>query len=375
MLTIHPIDDVRVRHRELATLHREGFAVQLYGAVPRLEGSDEISDLVEAVGDPMNGLRDRARHHFQLFRRLITDRPSIVHLHEPETLWMAPVAKALGARVIYDVHEYHEMLYSRRVPEQLTGVFERFFVAAERSVAGLLTDCVVTVTPQLIRRFENAGRVLGVENFAERSISRDRPQPEEEWLDRNGVISIGSLGVARGTELLLDAYQKIAQQAPDLSLFLIGRYSRHYTEAMLSDALKARGLSEVVTVLPNSKPAELAKLLGVCRVGLSVTLPGPDADGAYPTKLFEYMAQQLAVVSTEARNSVDIIAAADAGLAVPCDASAIAEAVCALHGDGPQSYRYATSGYEGFRSEFSWESGPAERLVSVYRSLGEGRGA
>src|SRR5690606_3425131 len=112
--TVHSRNDTRVALKQCATIG-DAFpgALQLVvadGLGPEERTQFEVVDL----GRLGNGRLARASGGFAAAHRYIRRvRPAIVHFHDPELIPVGLVAKALGARVIYDVHE--------DVPDQIKG--------------------------------------------------------------------------------------------------------------------------------------------------------------------------------------------------------------------------------------------------------------
>jgi glycosyltransferase involved in cell wall biosynthesis len=99
------------------------------------------------------------------------------------------------------------------------------------------------------------------------------------------------------------------------------------------------------------------RILNRGTIGISPNLRTPNQEKAIPTKLFEYMAAGLPIVTSDLPNQKRIIEESQGGLlARPEEPASFAAAIRRLVEDPVLARRLGASGQRAFRERFSWES-------------------
>ena len=159
----HPMGDNRINIKECRSLAEAGYEVVLVGTgrAPDWPG-DPIR--YREVPTPRNRL---TRALFTAPRIAVTARrlrPRVCHLHDPELLFIAPLLRRGGTKVVYDAHEElaKQVLSKPWIPERL-----RRFVSAivSHTLPVLLrwVDAIVAATPKIAEGI--SGRVVVVANY------------------------------------------------------------------------------------------------------------------------------------------------------------------------------------------------------------------
>src|SRR5438034_4069535 len=151
------------------------------------------------------------------------------------------------------------------------------------------------------------------------------------------AVYAGLHGVGQGLDQLLAAAEKLRDE--QLSFVLIGDGPE---KAMLVDAARRRGLRNVTFLEPQPREA-IPALLASADIAV-VALKG-DIPGAVPSKLYEAMASGLPVVLVATGEPADILASAQAGVAVePGDIDGLAEALRRLSNSKEKRVRLGAAG-------------------------------
>ncbi|MET8452659.1 glycosyltransferase [Streptomyces sp. NPDC005209] len=348
---VHHPEDARILHREIAALRERGHQV-VYAApfsarevVPRpyLEGVD----LPRATG------RDR-RAALRSARALLAERGTevdVVLLHDPELLLTLPGTlrrwRRAGAApvTVWDVHEDTAAALTMKawLPKALRPPLRSAVRAAERLAERHLRLLLAEDAYQA--RFRRVHPV--VPNFA--TAPADPPAPP--GTDR--VVYLGHLSRARGA---LDLIATARLLAPDVRVEVIGAADpdvRHIlARADRDGVLRWHGF------LPNDRA--LHRLSGAL-AGLSLLHDQPNYRHSRPTKVVEYMAHGVPVVTTPNPLAAELVERYDCGLVVPYeDPRAAAEAVRRLAADTELRLRTARLGREAALSAFDWQDRSAE---------------
>ncbi|MFB8776348.1 glycosyltransferase family 4 protein [Streptomyces broussonetiae] len=330
---VHHPEDARILHRQIAALTERGHRV-VYAApfsacavVPR-PGVEGV-DLPRAVG------RDR-RAALRAARALLAERGpevDVVLLHDPELLLALPGTLRRWRRdghapvTVWDVHEdtAAALTMKRWLPRALRPPLRAAVRAAERLA-------------------ERHLRLLLAEDAYRARFARPHPvvpnlprvptaEPPRPGADR--VVYVGQLSRARGA---LDLIETARLLAPEVRTEVIGAADPEVrgalTEADRDGVLRWHGY------LPND--LALARLWGAL-AGLSLLHDQPNYRHSQPTKVVEYMAHGVPVVTTPNPLASALVTRHRCGLVVPYgDPAAAAGAVRRLRADA--ELRAATAG-------------------------------
>lgn len=355
---VHTPLDARIFHREIAALRDAGHHVTYvapwsgYGIAPlRDEPLLTAIDVPRASGRRRLGALRAAR---RLVRRLVRDGSfDLLLVHDPEL----PVA-LLGMRrppTVYDVHEDTATTLIDKawlpvwVRRPLAGVVHRAERVVERRMDIVLAD------DGYAKNFTRPHAIVANETVVPPAV----PPPGD---DR--VVYLGRVSRGRGADVLL----ALPPLLPDgVRLEIIGP-----ADADVEPQLRAaadRGDLDWAGFVPND---EAHRRIEGALAGLMLVRDLPNYRTSRQTKVVEYMARGVPVVSTPTATAVEIVGTHDCGIVVPFDdAHAVADAVRRLHEDPALRDAYAERGHRAAREHYNWAiSGPAfvrelERLSRI----------
>ncbi|SDN32814.1 Glycosyltransferase involved in cell wall bisynthesis [Streptomyces sp. cf386] len=353
---VHHPEDARILHREIATLRERGhrivyaapFAAREVAPRPYVEGVD----LPRAVG------RDR-RAALRAARALLAERgpqADVVLLHDPELLLALPGTLRQWRRAgrtpvtVWDVHEdtAAALTMKRWLPRPLRPPLRLAVRAAERLAERQLRLLLAEDAYQ--RRFRRPHPVVA--NLT--TVSPEPPEPPGD--DR--VVYLGHLSQARGAPELIEAARLLA---PDFQVEVIGGADPDVrgalTEADRDGVLRWHGY------LPNDRALGL---LSGSLAGLSLLRDQPNYRHSRPTKVVEYMAHGVPVVTTPTPLAADLIERYGCGLVVPYeDPVTAAQAVRHLRADRLMRRRAAVRGWEAALSDLNWADRATEFVMCL----------
>lgn len=338
---VHDPEDARIRHRELRAL-LDGGCVVTYAApftgyaraVP--EGLIGI-DLPRAVG------RRRGAALLAARRMLAREGPrhDVVVMHDPELL-AAAAGAAMALRhsvVVWDVHE--DTAAALGMKGWLPGPAQRMLPALVRG-GERLAERAVRLT---LAEDAYATRFAGKHPVVPNSVLVAEAEPPPPGRDR--VVYLGRLTRARGALELIELGRLLA---PDVRLELVGPCDPDMTD--LLNAADASGDVRWHGFLPNT---EALGLLPGSLAGLSLLHDEPNYAHSRPTKLMEYMASGIPVITTPNPVSVELVSRYDCGLVVPFeDTAAVASAVRRLRDDDALRDGFGRRGREAALAELDW---------------------
>lgn len=355
----HSSSDPRVFQKECRTLQRAGYDVVLI--VPQAQ--DEIRDGVRitAVARPASRLGRFTRTGLSLLGKAIAARGSVYHLHDPDLIPLALVLKALGKRVVIDVHEdlAKQVRVKPWIPTRLRAGAASMAGLLD-AVAGAAADAIVAATPPIASNFPPHKTVV-VQNFPE--VAELASAAATPHADRpNLVMYAGAITLARGSVEMVRAMGWVPVEGSRLAL--AGQIDR----ASLEQCRRLDSFGRV-DLLGQLGRAELAALLGRARVGLCVLHPMPSYLESYPTKLFEYMSAGLPVIASDFPLWRQIIDEARCGFVVDAgDPAAIGKAITTLLQDPVASEAMGQRGRQAVLERYNWST-EADKLLKLYSRL------
>ncbi len=303
----HDVADARL-HKIAGALVRQGLTVEVFGLGAadggppgaRVVTSARGSFLQRAVRAVRSPLRCRAKV-------LITLDPDVV-----------PVARAVGAvrgrKVVVDVHEdYARLLADRAWARGALGLGARLVVRLSTRLAA--TADITSVVDHHIPP-TTARRRMVVENMPDVSLlhQSDGVDPEPR------AIYVGDLRESRG---LFDMVEAVAL-APAWTLDLVGPVAPG-DAARLRERLLEPDVAGRVRLHGRRPPTEAWRIVAGAWVGLVFLRETPAFREAMPTKLYEYLASGLPVLTTRLPRQAALVEQTGAGIVVdgPDDAASV----------------------------------------------------
>lgn len=339
---VHDPQDARIAVRELSALLADGHDVTMvapftaYGrAVPDGVAGRDIArshgrSRAKAVREARRTLRE-ARGHADL-----------IILHDPELLLaVRGQRRRLGSmRIMWDVHEDVPTLFSMRswVPRwaapPLRTVARALLRWAERNLE------IIVAEESYLTAFKQPHPV--VPNAV--TIPPSVPPPSG-----NQVVYVGRVTQQRGAAEMIALAHELRGHA---RLVVMGSADSDVTEGL--ERAVGDGVLEWRGFVPNDEA--LAAIEGSI-AGLSLLHDVPNYRYSLPTKLAEYGAHGVPIISTPNPSSAAFVERDGAGVLVPFgDVAAIAEAVRAFIADPHKAAQAAAGGRTTARELYDWST-------------------
>jgi glycosyltransferase involved in cell wall biosynthesis len=273
---------------------------------------------------------------------------------------LALLLKNRRCKVIYDVHEdVPADIHSKRwIWSWLRPLVSRGMELAERGAAGRF-DAIVAATPAIADRFRTYGadvtlvrNTVRLDEFIEPTASTKR---------RRQAVYVGRTSFDRGLVEMVEACSAVR-----LPLVLAGTIGCE-EEAWL------RKSSADVSYRGRLGRAEIVTLLNESLIGLNLLLPEPNYLLSLPTKLFEYMAAGLPVITSDLPTSKEIVEAAGCGFVVSLgDRKSLLDCLSRLADDPQWAIELGLAGRAAVASNFNWQhdAGELSKLYARFASFG-----
>jgi glycosyltransferase involved in cell wall biosynthesis len=359
---VHPTDDVRIFGKECRSLAMNGFDVTLIGP-----GDSDIVEKVRIIGVPGARTNRRIRRMIEssirLTLKVVGRRADIYHFHDPELIVMGIVLKAIGRRVVYDVHEDlpRGIMHKHWIRPQLRAVVASVMTAIE-AIAGAAFDGIVAATPTIAARFPPRKTVL-IRNFPR--VEEFAPVAGAAYCER--PLQVAYVGLLDGTRGLFDMIEAAgrAKNGGPCPLVLAGRFTTVDDEARS----RASPSWPRVAYLGWLDRAGIARVLSCVRAGIVVLHPVPSYVVSYPIKMFEYMAAGLPVIASDFPVFREILDGGACGLLVePRDPAGLAGAIQWIFDHPAEARVIGERGRRRVETLYTWEA-EESRLADFYRRL------
>jgi glycosyltransferase involved in cell wall biosynthesis len=361
--SVHDPFDTRLFYKECQSLRQAGYEVVLVAAHEASEVVDGVR--IRAVPRPANRFQRFFRTTFQAARAAWAEKPDLIHIHDPELLPFAQLLRLLGRRVIYDMHENvpKDLRTKPWIPAPLRGVVAVIYARVERVLLHRIP--VILAETSYERDYPWLPDSVTVLNLP---LTAQLLAIEEEPYRRATVGYIGLVSPHRGSRVTIRALKRLEEDGVEVGWECVGRISaecREEAERELGARAQIRG---------PLRPAEGWAIMARCHIGLAVLESIPNHVESYPTKLFEYMAMGLPVVTSDFPLYREVIETAGCGLCVdPEDAEAVAAAIRWLIEHPAEARAMGERGRAAVRARYNWAA-EAEKLLSFYDQILNGPG-
>ncbi len=301
-------------------------------------------------------------------------RYDIVQVHNPPDFLVvaALVPKLLGARVVFDVHDLSPDMFTMRFENAPEGVAHRLLRLVERAAAAFADEVVTVHEPykqELAGRGVPEDKITVVMNSLDERLMPD-PATRQAKGDSFRVVYHGTVTPHYGVGLIVEAAAAVKTRHPDLVVDVYGE-----GDAVPAIAAQARqlGLEDVVHLNPALPQGEVLHAVQSASVGVVPNMPTRLNRFALSTKLLEYVALGIPVVSADlptirSHFSDDEILFFRAG-----DAGALATALGKVASDPAAAARRADAAKRRYE-DYRWERNAAVYVDLMRRTTGGRRG-
>ncbi len=343
MTIVHHPEDARITHRQIGALlergHRVTFAAPWtsFGVTPRQDVAS--IDVPRACGRNRAAAVRAARSVLRAQR----DQHDLVLLHDPELLLALP-GNTGSTPVVWDVHEDTNAALG----------LKPWLPPAARPITSAAVRAIESIAEKKVRL------LLAEYGYAERFAGTHPVVPNEPMVPdhveppgEDRVVHLGTLSAARGAAELLDVARLLRPHG--VSLELIGPADGP-TAPVIRAAVRS-GLLRWTGFLPND--AALLRLRGAL-AGLCLLQDAPNYRHSMPTKVLEYMAHGVPVVTSPLPLAADTVRRHRCGAVVPFGSpEAVARAVLRLREDTAARELAAVRGHDAARRLHDWRSSGA----------------
>ena len=351
---VHHPADARIYHRQIRALLEAGHQV-IYIAPAEAENFSaertgpelQIIAIPRAVGRRRLGALRAAR------RELASHAAGadLLLVHDPELLLALPPRRKRPPTV-WDVHEDTAAALSTKawLPRSLWPAAAATVRAAERLAERRLH--LILAEQGYVERFGRPHPVVPNTTY----VPETAPPPDPPGAAAQRVIYVGWLSPDRGVAEMIELGALLRPHG--ITVELVGQADAR-ARALIEPA-QAQGLLRWPGFVPNDQA--MAMVDGAL-AGLSLLQDEPNFRHSMPTKVVEYMARGVPVVTTPLPAAADLVTRYECGFVVPFgDPRAAADAVLKLAADASLRAKMSSRGHEAALASLGW---PADAQAFV----------
>jgi glycosyltransferase involved in cell wall biosynthesis len=257
--------------------------------------------LPKTMYDIANGARTVRRLHRKWNFRLLHARSHVPML-------MATLART-GAKLLFDIRGFFPEEYVDMGLWPAGGALYRGTKVVEKRLLAAADGFVVLTTPAKEALFAEESRPVEVipccvdlERFrAAQALNRDALREELGFAGRKVIVYVGALGGMYLTNELADFYAAARERDPKAFALAITQSQPE----MLGDPLRALGMTEKHFLIRKVAPAEVPRWLRASDLAVSFIKPTYAKIASSPTKIAEYLASGLPVISNAGIGELD----------------------------------------------------------------------
>jgi glycosyltransferase involved in cell wall biosynthesis len=233
----------------------------------------------------------------------LSEHYDVIHVHNmPDFLvFTCLIPKLFGAKIILDIHDPMPEVYSSKFPKAKNGLGIRLMRFEEKASAGF-ADAIVTANlhfrETLIKRGIPASKITVVNNYPNPNIfdrsahSTQKEKSEERFI----LIFPGTIAPRYGLEVAIKALPLLKSKIQNISLLIVGKQDE-YSKSLIFLA-NQQGVDSIVEFRAQVPQEEIPGLLVQADVGIYPALPDPHMSIATPTKLLEFAAMGLPILTS-----------------------------------------------------------------------------
>lgn len=363
LTSVHSRYDTRIFAKMCCSLAKRGFKINL---IVSDGNGNEIKDRISIfdVGATKGGRFSRVTRTTKLiFEKAKELNVDIYHLHDPELIHIGVKLKKIGKKVIFDVHENVslQILTKKYLPNFSRKIISKIYRIIE--IYSLKKfDAIILAEHSYFRYYTNLNKKIEViTNMPDLKVLKKFRNFNRE---KNEIFYIGGISNERGFDVMIKTVKILKEKFNDIMIHLIGRYDKNLLKTVditdLNKNIKFYGRVPLIKSLKYSKNA---------KVGFSLLKPIPNYKESYSTKIFEYMALGLPVITSNFKLYKDIVEKFNCGLCVdPINPHEVAKSVEYIFNNPAKAKQMSLAGVKIVEEKFKWKL-EEEKLYKLYSSI------
>lgn len=356
LTTVHPNDDIRIYHKEVKSTSEYYQTMLIAQEKNPFEKEEDGFFALKNVNSRWN----RILLQKEAFKIVRQTKPDLVHIHDPELVFLCLLLKTLRCRIIWDIHEDFPKQITKKqwIPSLFRKPVSGMASLLEQTVASFF-DALIVATPSIADKFRNHRRMCIVRNYPIlKEFAGDFENKSKNDLQ---FIYVGGLSKERGIYEMSQAIQKVNQKYA-AKLVIGGRFVAHQDqeEILNNSFIDYRGWMD---------RKQIASSYSTSIAGIVALHATPNHLESLPIKMFEYMAAGLPIIASDFPLWRSIVDKYECGLLVnPESPEEIQEAMIWIVENPEKAYEMGVRGRQAVEEELNWDVEFA-KLLEMYQNL------
>lgn len=196
------------------------------------------------------------------------------------------------------------------------------------------------------------------------------PQTPTPWPTRKyDLVFLGTMSATSGTFVILEAIKQLTARFPSLKCLFIGLPGEEI-RAKAFEFVEQNNLTDNVVFTGRLPYSEIPNLLADCKIGLIGLVDLPKFHKNIATKMFEYMACGIPVVSSDLPPERKYIIPGKCGYLIPPeDSTAMAEAIAKILSDSELGNEMSAFCCQHMAEKKYYAENEIEKLAEFYACL------
>ncbi|PWJ59856.1 glycosyltransferase involved in cell wall biosynthesis [Dyadobacter jejuensis] len=360
--TIHPPTDPRIVYKIAPALSNH---FQVFCCLPNAPATTHSANIRFISLPYYQGLVSRILWvHLRALLKCWAIRPHIVHIFVPELIPIAFLFRWAGAKVIYEIQENLSQKFS--IKTQHKSYLFRTLWALWHRMAIRNFALVLTEDAYLKSLPPTQHPVAVIHNYVDLDFV-DRYASKDPTADFPVFFYCGVLSLERSFDTMLEAFALLKKEFPKFKVHLFGqqRLSNQTVERLMSQTqveanLLFYGYTDLKIALAKAADAT---------AGIALLKPLADYPDSYSTKIFEYMALQLPVITSNFELYRKVVEKHACGFCIdPSQPIELANKLRWLYDNPDKALQMGENGRNAAASYYNW-SHEQLKLIRLYEQL------
>ncbi|MFC2089958.1 glycosyltransferase family 4 protein [Bacteroidota bacterium] len=314
--------------------------------------------------------------YFRFWKKYIrelfqTNEFDLIHVHDLPLIKVGLYFKRkYGVKLIIDLHENYPALvegspYSQRFPGRILISIKQWRRYEKKYLPE--ADGIITVIDEMADRISGLGVdrlkisiVSNTPDLASVSYAESSPDPGYTTL-----LYAGGITFHRGLQIVLMGLHKIIQSEQSVRLWVVGDGSYF---PVLKKLVNDLDISDYVTFWGWKPFDEMLQLQAKCDIALIPHLKTEQSDNSSPNKIYEYMWNKKAILSSNCNSIIRLLNLTEAGITyIHDDPQSFADTFFTMMKSGDLK-ELGQNGHKAVRDIHNWQETEKE-LISLYNRM------
>ncbi len=304
----------------------------------------------------------------------IKKRYQVIHVHNlPDLLvFSALIPRIFGTPLILDIHDPMPELFVSKYGEGAHKFTYRLIVLQEK-LSCMLANAVITANSifkqNLVARGTPAEKITVINNYPDLKIFNRSSYIHVRQAIREtfSLIYPGTIAPRYGLETAIRALPLLITRIPNISLVIIGPEGQHKDQ--LKQLVEKLSLSTHTVFLPLVSNEEIPQRIAQADIGIYPALCDAHMNIATPTKVLEYAAMGIPIISSRLRIIEEIFGDSSIMVFEPGDVTQFAQCVIYLYDNPSLREELVLKTDQAFVQKNCWENEVQKYLALINQQI------